>query len=59
MARVAMLAGVTMGIIAAFAWLEIQGPGRARMAVLASDLDQQSAQQLATELAGAENPLSA
>ena len=56
MVRVAMLAGVTLGIIAAFVWLEVQGPGRARMAVLASDLDQQSAQQLATELTNRKIP---
>lgn len=56
MVRVAMLAGVTLGIIVAFVWLEMQGPGRARMAVLASDLDQQSAQQLATELTNRKIP---
>jgi flagellar M-ring protein FliF len=50
MVRVAMLAGVTLGIIAAFVWLELQGPGRARMTVLASDLDPPSAQQIAGEL---------
>jgi flagellar M-ring protein FliF len=50
MVRVAMLAGVTLGIIFAFVWLEMQGPSRARMTVLASDLDPQSAQQIATQL---------
>ncbi|HEY4043993.1 MAG TPA: flagellar basal-body MS-ring/collar protein FliF [Rhodopila sp.] len=54
--RVIMLAGVTLGIIGAFVWLELQGPGRARMAVLASDLDPQSAQQIATELSGRKIP---
>jgi flagellar M-ring protein FliF len=56
MVRVAMLAGVTLGIIAAFVWLELQGPSRSRMAVLASDLDPQAAQQLATELTGRKIP---
>jgi flagellar M-ring protein FliF len=56
MVRVAMLAGVTLGIIGAFTWLELQGPNRARMAVLASDLDPQSAQQIATELTGRKIP---
>jgi flagellar M-ring protein FliF len=56
MVRVAMLAGVTLGIIAAFVWLELQGPSRSRMAVLASDLDPQAAQQLATELTGRKTP---
>ena len=56
MVRVAMLAGVTLGIVGAFAWLEVQGPGRARMAVLASDLDPQSAQQIATALTGRKIP---
>ena len=42
MVRVAMLAGVTLGIIAAFIWLEVQGPSQARMTVLASDLDPQA-----------------
>jgi len=55
-ARVAMLVGVTLGIIAAFVWLEVQGPGRARMAVLASDLDPATAQQLATELTARKIP---
>ena len=56
MVRVAMLAGVTLGIIGAFAWLETQGPTNARMTVLASDLDQQSAQQIAGELAARRIP---
>jgi flagellar M-ring protein FliF len=56
MVRVAMLAGVTLGIIGAFVWLELQGPNRGRMAVLASDLDPQSAQQIATELTGRKIP---
>ena len=50
MVRVAMLAGVTLGIIGAFIWLELQGPGRARMTVLASALDAQTAQQISGEL---------
>jgi flagellar M-ring protein FliF len=50
MVRVAMLAGVTLGIISAFIWLELQGPGRARMTVLASDLDAQTTQQITSEL---------
>jgi flagellar M-ring protein FliF len=56
MVRVAMLAGVTLGIIGAFVWLEIQGPSRARMTLLASDLDPQSAQQIVTELTGRKIP---
>jgi flagellar M-ring protein FliF len=56
MVRVAMLAGVTLGILGAFIWLEVQGPNRARMAVLASDLDQQSAQQIAAELTARKIP---
>ncbi len=44
--RVAMLAGVTIGIIGAFAWLEMQGPARSRMTLLASELDTQTAQQI-------------
>jgi flagellar M-ring protein FliF len=56
MVRMAMLAGVTLGIIGAFVWLELQGPGRARMAVLTSDLDPQSAQQIATELSNHKIP---
>ena len=46
MVRVAMLAGVTLGILGAFIWLEMQGPGRARMALLASELDPQTAQKI-------------
>ena len=46
MVRVAMLAGVTLGIIGAFVWLELQGPNRGRMAMLAADLDPQTAQQI-------------
>ncbi|MDB5399564.1 MAG: flagellar M-ring protein FliF [Rhodopila sp.] len=56
MVRVAMLAGVTLGIIGAFIWLETQGPSRGRMTVLASDLDPQSAQQITTELTGRKIP---
>jgi flagellar M-ring protein FliF len=56
MVRVAMLAGVTLGIIGAFIWLEMQGPARGRMTVLASDLDPQSAQQIATELTARKIP---
>jgi flagellar M-ring protein FliF len=56
MVRVAMLAGVTLGIIGAFVWLELQGPGRGRMTVLASDLDAQSAQQIAGELTNRKIP---
>ena len=56
MVRVAMLVGVTLGIIGAFAWLEMQGPGRGRMTVLASDIDPQSAQQITAELTGRKIP---
>ncbi len=56
MVRVAMLAGVTLGILGAFVWLEVQGPNRSRMAVLASDMDAQSAQQIAAELTGRKIP---
>ncbi len=56
MVRVAMLLGVTLGIVGAFAWLEVQGPGRERMKLLASDLDPQSAQQIATELTSRKIP---
>ena len=56
MVRIAMLAGVTLGIIGAFIWLETQGPSRGRMTVLASDLDPQSAQQITTELTGRKIP---
>jgi flagellar M-ring protein FliF len=56
MARVAMLVGVTLGVIGAFVWLELQGPGQGRMTVLASDLDPQSAQQIAAELTGRKIP---
>lgn len=56
MVRVAMLVGVTLGIVGAFAWLEVQGPSRGRMTVLASDLDPRSAQQIATELTGRNIP---
>src|SRR3954447_16354233 len=56
MVRVAMLAGVTLGIVAAFVWLELQGPGRSRMTVLAADLDPQSVQQITTELTGRKIP---
>ena len=56
MVRVAMLIGVTLGIVGAFIWLEVQGPSRARMTVLASDLDPQSAQQIAAELTSRKIP---
>lgn len=56
MVRVAMLLGVTLGIIGAFVWLEMQGPSRARMKVLASNLDPQSAQQITTELTARKIP---
>jgi flagellar M-ring protein FliF len=56
MVRVAMLAGVTLGIIGAFIWLEVQGPNRTRMSVLMSDLDPQSAQQIASELTSKKIP---
>jgi flagellar M-ring protein FliF len=56
MVRVAMLMGVTLGIVGAFVWLELQGPSRARMTMLASDLDPQSAQQIVTELTGRKIP---
>ncbi|HEY0183439.1 MAG TPA: flagellar basal-body MS-ring/collar protein FliF [Rhodopila sp.] len=56
MVRVAMLTGVTLGIIGAFVWLELQGPSRGRMTMLASDLDQQSAQQIATDLSARKIP---
>jgi flagellar M-ring protein FliF len=51
-----MLVGVTLGIMGAFAWLEMQGPGRGRMTVLASDIDSQSAQQITAELTGRKIP---
>lgn len=56
MVRVVMLLGVTLGIMGAFAWLEIQGPTKGRMTLLASDLDTQSAQQIATDLTGRKIP---
>ncbi len=56
MVRVAMLVGVTLGILGAFVWLEMQGPSRGRMTMLASDLDPQSAQQITTELTGRKIP---
>ncbi|HEX3575381.1 MAG TPA: flagellar basal-body MS-ring/collar protein FliF [Rhodopila sp.] len=56
MVRVAMLAGVTLGIIGAFVWLELQGPGRGRMTVLASDVDPQTAQHITAELTGRKIP---
>ena len=56
MVRVAMLVGVTLGIIGAFAWLEIQGPSQGRMTVLASDIDPQNAQQITAELTGRKIP---
>ncbi len=54
--RVAMLAGVTFGIIGAFAWLEMQGPTRSRMTLLASELDTQTAQQIIDALASHKIP---
>ncbi|WP_158930271.1 flagellar basal-body MS-ring/collar protein FliF [Acidisphaera sp. S103] len=56
MVRVAMLVGVTLGIIGAFAWLEIQGPSQGRMTLLASDIDPQNAQQITAELTGRKIP---
>ena len=56
MVRVAMLVGVTLGIVGAFAWLEVQGPNRGRMTALASDLDPQTAQQITAELTGRKIP---
>ena len=56
MVRVVMLLGVTLGIIGAFAWLEMQGPVKSRMTVLVSDLDPQSAQQIAAELTSRKIP---
>jgi flagellar M-ring protein FliF len=56
MVRVAMLIGVTLGIIGAFLWLELQGPGRSRMTLLAADLDAQSAQQITAALTGRRIP---
>ncbi|HBK08881.1 MAG TPA: flagellar M-ring protein FliF [Acetobacteraceae bacterium] len=56
MVRVAMLAGVTLGILGAFVWLEVQGPSHARSTVLASDLDPQSIQQIAAALTGKKIP---
>jgi flagellar M-ring protein FliF len=56
MVRVAMLTGVTLGILGAFVWLELQGPGRGRMTMLASELDAQTAQQIASELTGRKIP---
>jgi flagellar M-ring protein FliF len=56
MVRVTMLAGVTLGILGAFIWLEMQGPSRSRMTVLASELDPQSAQQIAAELTSRKIP---
>ena len=50
MVRIAMLIGVTLGLLGAFVWLEVQGPNRGRMAILASDLDAQAAQQITAEL---------
>ena len=55
MVRVTVLIAVTLGIIGAFIWLEIHGPTRARMSVLASDRNPQSAQQIATALKNPEN----
>jgi flagellar M-ring protein FliF len=56
MVRVAMLLGVMLGIMGAFAWLEVQGPSKGRMTVLASDLDSQSAQEIANGLTGRKIP---
>jgi flagellar M-ring protein FliF len=56
MVRVAMLAGVTLGIIGAFIWLELQGPSRGRMALLAADLDPQTAQQITAALTSQKIP---
>lgn len=54
--RVAMLAGVTLGILAAFVWLEVQGSTHPRSTLLASDMDPQSVQQIATALSGKKIP---
>ena len=56
MVRVAMLAGVTLGVLGAFIWLEVQGPARARSTLLAADLDPQTIQQVATALTGKKIP---
>jgi flagellar M-ring protein FliF len=56
MVRVAMLTGVTLGILGAFIWLEMHGARPGRMTVLASDLDTQSAQQIVTALTGHKIP---
>lgn len=50
MARVVMMVGVTLGVLGAFIWLEVEGPGRSRMTLLASDLEPRAAQQLTAEL---------
>ncbi|HEX2940149.1 MAG TPA: flagellar basal-body MS-ring/collar protein FliF [Rhodopila sp.] len=50
MARVAMLAGVALGMLAAFIWLEMQGPLPGRMKLVASDLDTATIQQVTEEL---------
>ncbi|HQT77760.1 MAG: flagellar M-ring protein FliF, partial [Rhodospirillales bacterium 20-64-7] len=49
-ARVAMLAGVALGMLAAFVWLEMQGPLPGRMKLVASDLDSATVQQITEEL---------
>jgi flagellar M-ring protein FliF len=56
MVRVAMLVGVTLGIAGAFVWLEMQGPSRGRMTLLASDVDAPTAQQIEAELTGRRIP---
>lgn len=56
MVRVAMLAGVALGILAAFVWLEVQGPAHGRGTLLAADLDTQSIQQIATALTAKKIP---
>jgi flagellar M-ring protein FliF len=48
-ARAAMLGGVALGMLAAFIWLEVQGPPPGRMRVVASDLDAGSARTVTDE----------
>ncbi|HYZ21752.1 MAG TPA: flagellar basal-body MS-ring/collar protein FliF, partial [Rhodopila sp.] len=50
LARVAMLAGVTLGMLAAFLWLEMQGPPPGRLKLVASDLDSATARSVTEEL---------
>jgi flagellar M-ring protein FliF len=50
LARVAMLGGVTLGMLAAFIWLEMQGPPPGRLKLVASDLDSATARTVTEEL---------